>query len=167
VQLRSIGTPWRVAAALSAIALVAGEAARAQDDEPLVAQQCVSHSMIRRTKIVDDTNILFYMRNGVVYNNVLPRQCPSLNPHTLVEYSYRGGQLCADSTVQIYWDMNMRQVPTFVCRIGMFVPLADSEVEALLDRAEGERRRGRRRARNAVKVEPAAVPAPQEEAERL
>jgi hypothetical protein len=137
----------------------AGGPALAQDGEPLVAQQCIQRSLIRRTKILDDRNILFYMRNGVVYNNVLPRQCPSLNPGTLLGYSYRGGQLCADSSVQVYWQMDTRRIPAFLCRIGMFAPLTDSEVDDLIAAKQASSGRGaRKRGREPVKVEPAEVP---------
>ena len=39
---------------------------------------CVSLIRIRRTDIVDDHNILFYMNDGVIYQNKLPNRCPGL-----------------------------------------------------------------------------------------
>ena len=49
-----------------------------ESDAPSAVQQCLNHPTIRRTKILNERNIVFVTRDGTIYNNQLPRQCPSL-----------------------------------------------------------------------------------------
>ena len=38
-------------------------------------QQCISLTQLDRTDIIDDRNILFYMRGNEIYLNQLPHRC--------------------------------------------------------------------------------------------
>ena len=50
-------------------------------------RDCISTSRLQRTKVVDDLNILFYMRGKTVYHSILPRRCRGLSREG--RFSYR------------------------------------------------------------------------------
>ena len=58
------------------------------------AERCVDLRSIDRTDVVDDYNILFYMRNGDVYVNHLPRRCPGLRRERTFSYRTTLSRLC-------------------------------------------------------------------------
>jgi hypothetical protein len=153
-KLRALGVALLVAAF--------GGGANAQDgeaqerDTPRVARECLSHPTIKRTKILNDRNIVFVTRDNTIYNNQLPRQCPSLKRGSLVRYPIENARLCAGGSFQLLWETSPRNyVPAFVCQLGIFVSITESELEdltAMTDESR-ERRPRRRSLREAVTTE--------------
>ena len=154
----------RVLAALSLVLWTASLdtlAADGSDADTSVAQPCLNHSMIKRTKVLNDRNILFVTRDDVSYNNQLPRQCPSLGRGTLVNYQIENRRLCNGSAFTILWQVGTSYVPTFICRLGMFLPVSEDEVAVLMAATEEQRaqRRNRRRGeRDMVQTERVELP---------
>jgi hypothetical protein len=153
--------------AMAAVALglgthVMGQAgAESAEDPPRSAQTCLNHSSIRSTKILNEQNILFVTRNGMSYNSPLPRECPSLNRNSLVNYGVVGDRLCAGSSFQVLWRMGMDLMPTFVCQLGLFVPITEAEVAdlvALTDDSPKARKQRRRSSREMVTATPIELP---------
>jgi hypothetical protein len=154
-------------AAIAAIALGLGTRAMGQagvesaEDSPSSAQTCLNHSSIRRTKILNAENILFVTRSGQTYNSPLPRECPSLNRNSLVNYGVVGDRICAGSSFQVLWRMGMDLMPTFVCQLGLFVPITEDEVAdlmALTDESPKARKQRRRSSREMVTTTPIELP---------
>jgi hypothetical protein len=155
--------------ALGVALLVAafGGGANAQDgeaqerDTPRVARDCLNHPTIKRTKILNDRNIVFVTRDDTIYNNQLPRRCPSLKRGSLVNYPIENGRLCTGGSFQLLWETTPRNyVPAFVCQLGMFMPITESELEdltAMTDESR-ERRPRRRSLREAVTTEQVELP---------
>jgi hypothetical protein len=133
----------------------------AASDEPptSVAQQCLIHADVRRTKILDDSNILFITRKNAIYHNVLPHACPSVTRKSLLNYNISGGRLCAGSLFTVLWQVGLNYTPTFVCPLGMFVPISEDEAADLMalveEQSSAERRRGKR---NLIEAEPVELP---------
>jgi hypothetical protein len=116
---------------------------------------------IKRTKILNDRNIVFVARDGTIYNNQLPRRCPSLKRNTLVNYPVEHGRMCAGDNFQLMWEASPRNyVPAFVCQLGLFVPITESELEDLtaITEENRERRPRRRSVREAVTTEQVELP---------
>lgn len=164
------------AAYMALLATVFATAASAQDgieddgdDPPKVAQACLNQPAIRRTKILNDRNIVFITRDDTIYNNQLPRQCPSLKRGSLVNYAIEHSRLCAGGQFQVLWQLDMnRYAPAFVCQLGTFVPITEDELETLT--AMTEENRGRRSARRSkgeavttqeVELPPSEAPQPE------
>jgi hypothetical protein len=148
------------------------------DDAASVAQACLHHPSIKRTKVLNGGNILFVMDNKEMYNNVLPRQCPGMRRNATLSYTYsNNSDICAGSTVTVlqrvgigsntvaYTDPATNQhmslpapafVPTFVCPIGLFVPITEDELDLIVAATaeqERERRQRRRSKREAIETE--------------
>ena len=158
------------------LALAAGMATQAQDgaehDEELgMAMPCLNQPSIRRTRILDGRNIAFFTRDGKIYNNQLPRQCPSLQRRSLVNYAIANSRICQGTQFQVMWEAGTGNfVPAFVCTLGAFVPITQEQFDDLeeLTATEKEPRARRRRStREAVTTEqvelPPAEPSPPEQ----
>jgi hypothetical protein len=161
------------AACVVLLASALGAAASAQagrdSDEATVAKSCIDHHLIRRTRILGDRNIAFIMKDDTVYNSQLPRQCPSLNRNSLVNYAVERRQLCAGGQFQVLWETGVgNYTPAFTCQLGVFVPITAAELEDLATVASQARDRQRPRRRNPreavtteqVELPPRAEPAP-------
>ena len=82
--------PTFICATVILAAMLATPSAVAQDDEVDPGdgmRDCISLRSVRRTEVVDDLNVLFYMRGSTVYHNVLPRPCSGLARQD--RFSYR------------------------------------------------------------------------------
>jgi hypothetical protein len=138
-----------------------GASEDADDDPPRVAQTCLNHPSIKRTKILNDRNIVFITRDDTIYNNQLPRQCPSLKRGSLVNYAIEHSRLCAGGQFQVLWQLDMnRYAPAFVCQLGTFVPITEDELETLtaMTKENRSRRSARRSKGEAVTTEEVDLP---------
>ncbi len=71
------------------------EAAAASD------QNCVLLQNIRETRVVSDSVIDFYLRDGKVLRNTLPNRCPNLGFERAFTYSTSISQLCSVDVVTV------------------------------------------------------------------
>jgi hypothetical protein len=146
-----------------------GTGAVAQKDETSVAQPCLLHPSIRRTKVLDDQNILFVTRDGQTYHNSLPRQCPTMSRNAVLNYHIardtRVSDLCAGNQFTVLTRVGNGWSPGFVCKLGMFRPVSEDEVADLVTLTEEEPRK-RRSARSGSApspIETEVVELPREE----
>jgi hypothetical protein len=115
------------------------EASEGRSDEQITdeliageTEECVSTRRIRRTKVIDDSTIAFYMRNRDVYVNLLPRRCPQLASSGRFAYEARGGRLCSINQITVLVRAFGSQLePGFSCRLGDF-HVSDAETVALM-----------------------------------
>ena len=163
---RRIFTPAAVLSTLLAPLLQTALAHAAEDDDTSVAQTCIRHNQLRRTKVLGDRNIVFVTRDGAIYNNELPRQCPSMRRNSLVNYAVDGGNMCAGDSFQVLWQVGTSYMPAFVCQLGMFAPISEDEMTDLeaLTEERSERKPRRRSERDMVRAERAELPAPEQPA---
>jgi hypothetical protein len=154
-----------LSAALCAAAFGTSSAA---DEEPLsVAQECLHQHSIKRTKVLNDRNILFVDRDGQNYVNQLLRQCPSMRRNSLLNYPIANSRLCAGNSFVVLLQAGMNNyVPSFVCQLGMFAPVSEDEVADIMAMTkEPDSPRARRRSeRDMVETERVELPQPATEA---
>ncbi len=112
----------------------------AQDDDVLdrTPRDCVTVSRIRRTKIIDDKTILFYMRGSGIYQNILERDCPRLEREGRFMYEIRGYRLCDIDTITVLDRFGAGFGRGFTCRLGEFHPITREEAEEIERIAAGE-----------------------------
>jgi hypothetical protein len=171
---RSIPARWPTAfaallLAVSSATLAAQEAEEALEAEleaeeaPREAQACLDHPAIRRTRVLNNRNIVFITRDNTIYNNQLPKECPSLRRGGLVSYPIEQRRLCAGGSFQVLWQTgasNNIYTPAFLCQLGYFVPISESELEDLTAATDSsrERRPRRRSRREAITTEQVELP---------
>ena len=77
----------RIAVAIAAALLaVGGPKSAAAQDPPTAAKSCVYLPDLDHTKIVNERNILFYLRNGTILQNSMREPCYGLHPKTRFTY---------------------------------------------------------------------------------
>lgn len=82
-----------------------------------LANSCINPTNIAKQDIVSDEEIRFEMRNGDVWVNKLPRQCPSLKFQGGFTWDVRGMTVCSNQQT-IY--VNDVGTP---CQLGVFTRL--------------------------------------------
>lgn len=121
---------WSGALALSA-SLPA--AAQNDDDAERTPAQCISMGRVRTTTVVDERSILFYLRGGRIYLNILDRTCLGLHRNGTFTYSVQSGaryvRLCDSDTITVLESAGRG----FNCGLGEFHPVSELQAEALLN----------------------------------
>jgi hypothetical protein len=122
----------------------------AQNDAPV---RCLSMSGVRTTRIVNDSNILFFQRNGHVYLNVLDQTCAGLSRSGKFTYSVQTGartvRLCDADTITVMETTGRG----FTCGLGRFYPVSAEAANEMLG-AQGDEV-----TRRLIRIEPIGVEA--------
>lgn len=109
-------------------------AAFAQDEEPVrddSTTSCISVRSIRSTDIIDDRNVLFYMRGDVVYHNILSRRCPGLAREDRFSYRTASSRLCDIDSINVLYRDARGMRPGAACRLGKFFKITREDAKAL------------------------------------
>jgi len=134
-----------LAACGTAIVVMSPLALADEDDETFIDRtpiDCVSTTRIRSTEVIDDRTIVFYLRGGRVYSNILDHDCPSLLREDLFAYEARGGRLCSSDFIRVLPRSGFGIGPS--CGLGDFHPITLAEAELLESDPDaiGEEQRG-------------------------
>ena len=127
--------PVLLALALPAVSQEEGQEADAPvfDDG---SRSCINTRRIRQTYIVDDRNVLFYMRGGVVYHNILRRACNGLEREGRFSYHTTGNQLCRLDTVNVLYDHPWGLREGIGCLLGDFHEISEEAADAMREAAD-------------------------------
>ena len=87
------------------------------------SERCVSLTRIDRTHVLDDYNILFYMRGKKVYINKLPRKCPGLFRADSFMYKTSLSQLCNVDIITALDNIGFGFSRGASCGLGKFYPI--------------------------------------------
>jgi hypothetical protein len=112
--------------------LVPGPSLADEEDEDN-ALNCVHPNRIQNTKVVDDLRILFYMRGGSDYVNILPRQCRGLSREGRFSYRVSANTLCKQDSIRILRDGATGFEEGNSCRLGNFHEVTEEDIEMILD----------------------------------
>lgn len=112
--------------------LVPGTSLADEEDEDNTLN-CIHVSRIKSTKVVDDLHILFYMRGGSDYVNILPRQCRGLSRQGRFSYRVSANTLCQLDSIRILYDGATGLEEGISCRLGFFHEVTEEDIEMILD----------------------------------
>lgn len=101
------------------------------DDESVPSVKCIRPKMIKATEVIDNRNILFYMRGDKIYRNVLPRRCRNLDRIGAFSYPSTYGRLCNVDRIRLLGSPGGGLSEGVQCRLGRFYPLTIEELEAV------------------------------------
>jgi hypothetical protein len=148
----------RIAIASAAALLAAGgpKSAAAQEP-PTAAKTCVYLPDLDHTKIVNERNILFYLRNGTILQNSMRDTCYGLYPKSRFTYGSSSlKRLCTGDMITLIADVSFGGVASAnTCKLGMFLQVSDDEVTDLL--ATTSKDRGGQK-KQAIKSQPVELP---------
>ncbi len=151
-----------VAVAVALLAGVGPKSAAAQAD-PSAAKSCVYLPDLDHTKIVNERNILFYLRNNTILQNSFREPCWGLHEKTRFTYGSTAlKRLCAGDMITLLADLGFGGVASAnTCKLGMFLPIDDDEVGDLLAAASKDKGQKKKAIKSApVELPPAAAPEP-------
>ena len=120
-----------VAASCCLFSVSTGDIAIAEESAEDTAERCVNLRRISRTEVIDDQNILFYMRGGTIYRNQLPHRCSGLKIQRKFMYRTSLSQLCDLDIITVLYDHGIGFTPGPSCGLGRFYPITEEEVQAL------------------------------------
>lgn len=114
-----------------------------EDDEQLEdnGKRCVSLARIDRTHVLDDYNVLFYMRGKKVYINKLPRKCSGLRRADSFMYKTSLSQLCDLDIITALDNIGFGFSRGASCGLGKFYPIDKERAKEL----RGQKAPGRER----------------------
>lgn len=114
------GTPFFVPS--TTLAQVAGE------EEPV---HCLSLPRIKDSEVISKKYIVFRMRDGSAYVNVLKHACPGLTRHKAIMYRTSIGQLCDLDIITVLEDSGFGLTPGASCGLGSFEPIDEEGIANL------------------------------------
>ena len=127
---------YSLAAACCALSL-SPFAATLADETPIEeGEQCLSSRSISRTEVIDDQNVLFFIRGSAIYLNHLPKPCPRLALARRFIYETSVGRLCESDHITVLRDEGFDTVVGRTCRLGRFHPISREQVQALREPPE-------------------------------
>lgn len=115
----------------------AGAAVAGQEEEPIYdenTRDCIDLRRVRRTEVIDDRNVLFYMAGSTVYHNILPRQCGGLARQDRFSYKTSIGRLCRIDYISVLYDdpvTGLREGNR--CSLGVFHKITKEDAAAFKD----------------------------------
>ncbi len=101
------------------------------DDIDREGEQCISVSRLRSTYVVDDRTVLFYMRGGDIYRNVLRYDCPRLKSENRFSYKVTANRLCSVDWITVLETFGDGLSSGVSCGLGQFYGISESEVDFL------------------------------------
>lgn len=92
---------------------------------------CIRLQSIDRTDVIDDYNILFYMRGPDIYHVRLPYRCPGLRMADSFMYSTSLNVLCDLDIIRPLRNFGGGLRPGAGCGMGRFTPITKEEIALL------------------------------------
>lgn len=138
-----------------------GETDAASEEEEILSpstQRCLSLSRIRRTDVIDDETIVFYLRGGDIYINSLPRTCPGLERNDRFMYEVSQSRLCDTDLITVIEGFGVARHRGFTCRLGVFSPISEEALAVMMDAEEGVVSD-----QDSVEMKPIELPEPEDE----
>ncbi len=109
----------------------------AQDEDPVEddydgeARTCIDLRSVRRTEVIDDRNVLFYMRGSTVYHNILPHQCGGLAREDRFSYTTSIGRLCSLDMIRVLYSDPFGLREGNACQLGKFHKITREDAKAM------------------------------------
>ena len=133
--MRLTRTDRLIATVSAALLIVLQWPVAVADDEVVVddsdSKDCISLNALRRTEVIDDNNILFYMRGKKIYHNALSNRCGGLAREDRFSYRSSAGRLCRMDMIRVLYNDATGVREGNACSLGAFRLIGDEEAEAI------------------------------------
>lgn len=103
------------------------------DDVDDGSVSCITLRNVRRTDAIDDRNVLYYMRGGPVYHNILPHACNGLARENRFSYTTNMGRLCSHDLISVIFTGPFGLQEGTSCQLGDFHKITKEDAKALKD----------------------------------
>jgi len=102
-------------------------------------ERCINSARIKRTKVIGDQTILFYMKGGDIYRNELPNKCSGLRTNDAFMYRTSVSELCNVDVITVLTRFGGALLPGPSCGLGMFQPIPEGEARVLVEEVARKR----------------------------
>jgi hypothetical protein len=102
-----------------------------EDDSINEGERCISSRPVRKTEVLDDQNIIFYMSGRAIYLNHLPKPCKKLAQTGRFMYRTTVARLCRSDIITILHDTGLGLGKGRSCKLGTFYGITDEDVEKI------------------------------------
>ena len=102
-----------------------------QPNPDMQGQRCLSSRPIRKTEVLDDQNILFYLRGAAIYLNHLPKPCKRLAQEGRFMYRTTVARICKYDIINLLVDSGGTLGLGRACKLGTFYPITKEDVERI------------------------------------
>ena len=117
---------------LTSLTIAREEAPEAEEADSVVeGVRCISSRPIRRTEVLDDETILFYLRGATIYLNHLPKPCKRLAKAGRFMYRTTIARLCRSDQFNILIDAGSGLAAGRTCKLGSFYRITKEDVADL------------------------------------
>ena len=99
-------------------------------------ERCINSRTIRRTDVVNDSMIVFYMRGTRIYLNVLPKPCKGLADERRFTYGSYTRSLCELDRINVLKDSTFGAYGGKSCKLGRFLPITDEDAADLFNQQD-------------------------------
>lgn len=99
-------------------------------------EKCINVRILKRTEVVDDQHVLFYLSGKTVYLNKLPNLCSGLSRERRFSYTTFSNRLCRLDSIRILSDVGGTIHQGRSCRLGYFYLTSKEEIEAAQERMQ-------------------------------
>ena len=99
------------------------------------AENCINVRTLRRTDVIDDQHIIFYMSGKTTYLNIMPKLCRGLSRNRRFSYSTTGRSLCSFDAIRILHDSGGGLQQGRLCRLGQFLPITREDAAEIIERS--------------------------------
>ena len=133
-QLCSFALKCSLLCMLAANVSLADEADDDVDTDNDNIEKCINTRILRRTEVIDDQHILFYLSGTKVYLNILTSVCSGLSRERRFSYTTTVRNLCRFDSIRILSDVGGTIHQGRSCRLGYFHLTSKEEIEAAKER---------------------------------
>ena len=98
-------------------------------------ENCINVRTLRRTDVVDDQRIIFYMSGKTTYLNIMPKTCKGLSRDRRFSYSTTGRSLCSFDAIRVLRDGGGGLHQGRLCRLGQFHPITREDAAEIIQRS--------------------------------
>lgn len=118
---------WQIA--VLSLMTTFGMQVMADDAKPVEGKSldCLQINQIKRTRIIDDQNIVFATNGNRFYNNHLAQKCSGLKSADKFRYKTSQSVLCNVDTITVLHDAGSGMMDGATCGLGTFTPAEDPD----------------------------------------
>ena len=97
-------------------------------DEADESKRCINSRVIKSTDVVNDRNIIFYMRGSKIFLNTLPKPCKGLSRERRFTYVSHSRSLCRLDRISVLKDSGFGAYAGRSCKLGRFLPVTKEDI---------------------------------------
>ena len=108
-------------------------AAADEVDAELMSERCINSRSIRRTEVINDDYVLFWVQGRRIFLNALPETCKGLSRDRRFSFETTTRSLCARDKIRILRESALGVYEGRSCSLGQFQPITEEELARFLE----------------------------------